>query len=292
MSHRLVQIVCALIAVVTFFGGLALMRPWGENWNATPAETHLALAGDDLVPAAQRTTMAITIHAPAAQVWPWVAQMGAGRGGLYSYEWFENMINCQMVNSNNIRPEFQDIKPGELVRMCAGDFGPPPWVVRDLVPGQALILGGKDKDGTQWTSSINQIVVSPINAQTTRVFWRSSMAEASLFDALLGPGFFIMQRRSLLGIQERVEGTILPWFALDAGLAFWLFCFLGFLISVAATVLRRNWRAAFLASLVAALITLFLVMDMPPVWLDLLGTIFVMVAVTLSFATPRIGLAN
>ena len=205
--------------------------------------------------------------------------MGAGRGGLYSYEWFENMINCQMVNSNNIKPEFQVIRPG--------DFGPPPWAVRAVIPGQALILGGKDEAG-MWTSSINQIVLEPIDAQTTRVFWRSSTTAPSMFDSLLGPGFFIMQRRGLIGLQERAEGTIHPWVDVDAGLLFWLLCFLGFLVAVGATALQRNWQPAFLASVIAALITLLLVMTMPPVWLDLLGTLLVWAAVVWSFATHRI----
>ncbi len=155
------------------------------------------------------------------------------------------------------------------------------------MPGQALILGGKDETETQWTSSINQIVLLPIDPQTTRVFWRSSKTAPSVFDTILGPGFFVMQRRSLIGIQERAEGVILPWFAMDAGLFFWLLCFLGFLVSVAATALRRNWQPSFLASVIAALTTLLLVLSMPPVWLDLLGALLVWIAVVWSFTTRR-----
>jgi hypothetical protein len=60
------------------------------------------------------------------------------------------------------------------------------------------------------------------------------------FDTLLGPGFFVIQRRALVGIQERAEGAILPWYARDAELLFWLVSFLGFLVAVAGTAFRRQ----------------------------------------------------
>ena len=70
MSQRLLQILFAALGLGFFFGGLALLRGWGENWNATPAEMRQTLAGDELLPNAQRATMAVTIQAPAAQAWP------------------------------------------------------------------------------------------------------------------------------------------------------------------------------------------------------------------------------
>jgi hypothetical protein len=52
---------------------------------ATPDEVRRSLPGDDLVsdPLCS-ATHAITIQASADQVWPWLAQMGAGRAGWYS----------------------------------------------------------------------------------------------------------------------------------------------------------------------------------------------------------------
>ncbi len=78
MNRRPVQWLFAVLGLSVFFGGLALLRSWGENWNATPTETHQTLAGDDILPNAQRTTMAITVHAPAAQIWPRVGTNGRG----------------------------------------------------------------------------------------------------------------------------------------------------------------------------------------------------------------------
>ncbi len=72
-------------------GGLVLayprvIRPWQERWGATDDEAPRSLPGDDVLPpASAETTQAITIQAPRDAIWPWLAQLGQGRGGLYSY---------------------------------------------------------------------------------------------------------------------------------------------------------------------------------------------------------------
>ena len=67
-------------------GALALTRGWWANWGATDAEAASVLPGDELVPAPRASsTRAVTVGAPPAAVWPWLVQMGQGRGGLYSY---------------------------------------------------------------------------------------------------------------------------------------------------------------------------------------------------------------
>jgi len=54
------------------------------------------LPGDDLVAYPKGDyTHAITIRASAAEIWPWLVQLGQGRGGFYSYEWLENLVGCQ-----------------------------------------------------------------------------------------------------------------------------------------------------------------------------------------------------
>src|SRR5215216_6482491 len=65
-----------------------LGRRWLRQWGATEEETRRSLPGDDLLPrAVYETTHAIEIEAPPHDVWPWLAQMGQGRGGFYSYDW-------------------------------------------------------------------------------------------------------------------------------------------------------------------------------------------------------------
>ena len=59
------------------------IRPWHLGWGATDEELNAPLTGDELVPQPKlKATHAITINAPAADVWPWLVQMGQNRGGF------------------------------------------------------------------------------------------------------------------------------------------------------------------------------------------------------------------
>ena len=63
----------------------------GATCIPTPLERRRPLPGDALVPEPVfASTHAITIAAPPAQVWPWIAQMGAGRAGWYSWDAIDN----------------------------------------------------------------------------------------------------------------------------------------------------------------------------------------------------------
>jgi hypothetical protein len=76
------------------------------------------LPGDDLISHADLTaTRAITIHATAAQVWPWIAQLGQGRGGFYSYDFLENLVGCDIHSADRIVPEWQRIDIGAQVTL-------------------------------------------------------------------------------------------------------------------------------------------------------------------------------
>jgi hypothetical protein len=94
-------------------------RRWQLRWGATDQEVRAALPGDELISAPNLTaTRAITIEATSAQVWPWIAQLGQGRGGLYSYDNLENMAGCDIHSTDRIVPEWQDIKVGDAVRLA------------------------------------------------------------------------------------------------------------------------------------------------------------------------------
>jgi hypothetical protein len=62
-------------------------------------------------------TRAITIHAAAANVWPWVAQLGQERGGFYSYDVLENLVGCDIHSANRIMPEWQHVEVGAEVKL-------------------------------------------------------------------------------------------------------------------------------------------------------------------------------
>ncbi|MBK8048560.1 MAG: hypothetical protein IPK16_16445 [Anaerolineales bacterium] len=51
-----------------------LVQPWYSRWHATATEAAQTLPGDERVPQPLvQQTLAVTIQARAADVWPWVA---------------------------------------------------------------------------------------------------------------------------------------------------------------------------------------------------------------------------
>lgn len=126
--------------------GTVILRPVLQTryrrWGASDDEATRRLPGDERVPAPLVTqTLAVTINARAADIWPWLAQIGQERGGLYSYELLENLARCQIHNADRIVPEWE-LGVGDLVRL-----GPPGYPVHKVVGlerGRWLLLAGAD----------------------------------------------------------------------------------------------------------------------------------------------------
>ncbi|MBL4798342.1 MAG: hypothetical protein JKY50_13075 [Oleispira sp.] len=55
-----------------------------SSWGAAEVESSIAMVGDDIAPFIS-STRAITINAPIEDIWKWLMQLGADRGGFYSY---------------------------------------------------------------------------------------------------------------------------------------------------------------------------------------------------------------
>src|SRR6201985_2729911 len=115
------------------------------TWGARPDEVTRKLPGDELLPdAGIVATRAITIDAPPAAIWPWLVQMGSGRGGAYTYDWIENLFGLDMHSADEVLPAFQDLRVGDAWRL--GRRGPVLRVAA-LDPQRALVL--RSDDG-QW----------------------------------------------------------------------------------------------------------------------------------------------
>jgi hypothetical protein len=118
----------ALLAVVLVYW--LCVRPWHLRRDATDDEVQQPLPGDELAPPHPKlnTTHAITIHAPAVDVWPWLVQIGQDRGGFYSYTWLENLVGCHMRNADRLRPAWQRLAVGDSVWLhpkAPPSLGPP-----------------------------------------------------------------------------------------------------------------------------------------------------------------------
>jgi hypothetical protein len=210
------------IALGTAAAGAAaygLVRPWFLRWGATDEEIRGPWPGDDITPdAAYQATRAITIQAPADEVWPWVAQIGQDRGGFYSYTWLENLFGARIHNADRILPNLPDRKVGDTVWMTPKErYGGKGCVrIAALEPGRSMVLVSPDdyeevlrsgrSPGGCWT-----FILQPLDDRTTRLILRSRGAEdesvpVKLFDCMVfDPAHFIMERKMMLAIKQRAE---------------------------------------------------------------------------------------
>jgi hypothetical protein len=184
-----------------------LLRSWYRKWGASAQEVSMSLPGDEQVPNPRLdSTRAITIQAPAAVIWPWLVQMGQGRGGLYSYVKLENLANCDMHNADRILPEYQHLEVGDKVRLIQ-DENVPCFIVTSIEPGRAIILGGDDPP-TSWG-----FILDPLDENTTRLIIRYRQDFEPTPGNVIGwrvftePIHFNMERKMLQGIKARVESA-------------------------------------------------------------------------------------
>jgi hypothetical protein len=173
------------------------------TWGATAEEVSRKLPGDELLPEAGLvSTRAVTIDAPASAIWPWLVQMGSGRGGAYTYDWIENLLGLNMHSARQILPQFQDLKVGDELPLGPGR---PLMRVEICDPEQTLAIRIADgnwvwifalvaEDGRTRLISRNRIA-TPAAALPVRV----------LNTLVMEPGSLVMERKMLLGIKQRAE---------------------------------------------------------------------------------------
>jgi len=185
-----------------------LARRWQLRWGATDQESEEPLPGDNLITHADlAATRAITIRASSSEVWPWIAQLGQGRGGFYSYDFLENLVGCEIHSADRIVPEWQDIGVGGEVRF-APEVG---LTVASLEQGRSVVLRGGVPIGNNpppydftWV-----FVVREEPNKTTRLLVRERYAYTRSWARLVVEPTevlsFVMSQKMLRGIKERAE---------------------------------------------------------------------------------------
>ena len=193
---------------------LLFARPQYLRWGATDQEFRGPLPGDDLLADVDLTaTRAITVRAPADQVWPWVAQLGQNRGGLYSYDFLENLVGCDIHSADHIAPEWEVREVGDEVNL----HPEMPLVVAAFEPGRALVLSGGVPMGDTpppydftWAFVLRE---QPDGA--TRLLVRERYAYTRWWSPLLVEPVeavsFVMSQKMLRGIRDRAEGRRHGW---------------------------------------------------------------------------------
>jgi len=191
--------------------GWLLLQRRLHRWGATAAELTAALPGDQIVQRPRLAyTQAITIQAPPAAVWPWLVQMGDSRGGLYSYDWLENLMGCNMHSADRIIPELQNLQIGDMIKI-APPGGPS---VREIEPNRYLLLAAHVDENGQYMAQTWVFCLEPVGSGATRLITRShidygppSVLNWFMWDAFGDKGGVVMQRKMLLGIKQRAEAT-------------------------------------------------------------------------------------
>lgn len=218
----------AIAGAALVAGYLLAVRPRFLTWGASDDEVKRSLPGDDLVSDARmESTHAITINYTRDEVWPWVVQIGHQRAGWYSYDWIHRLMGVAgsvedpSRSAEHVIPALQDLQVGDVVEI-GPDMG---YNVVEIQPGRALVLhiavdissfqpidlveeAPDDFFTSSWTwfleerdEDVTRLIVR------IRVGYSRSLANALLVRGVMEPGSFIMERKTLLGIKERVEAA-------------------------------------------------------------------------------------
>lgn len=226
----------------------AISAPWLRRrllqMGATADEVEALLPGDELLAGADLiATRAITIDAPPEGVWPWIVQIGQGRGGFYSYDALENLAGSQIHSATTIVPEWQDVRVGDVVRLH-------PQVALEVArvepPHAFVIQSAPAAPAAATTASTASTATSPPPYDFTWAFvcnatadgrtrlvarerFRYTTRSAPLLAEPVAVASFVMTQRMLRGLRARVErfrappdeirtpGLYLYWIPLGAG---------------------------------------------------------------------------
>ncbi|MGB3458526.1 MAG: hypothetical protein WBB08_04380 [Halobacteriota archaeon] len=148
-------------------------------------------------------------------------QMGQDRGGMYSYEWLENLVGCDIHNADRIIPEFQHLEVGDGIRLHPKVSFP----VAVIEPCRALVLHVRANTETGRTFELTDTMpekyldlswvffLDELDEGTTRLIsrWRGdynpSLGNALIYRVFTEPISLVMDRKMLLGIKERAEAA-------------------------------------------------------------------------------------
>jgi hypothetical protein len=202
-ARRTLAAAAGAAAALGPIGYLLFFRRWCLTWGAREEEVSAKLPGDELLAdAGLVTTRAVFIDAPPEAIWPWLAQMGSGRGGAYSYDWIENLLGLNMHSASEILPEYQDVKVGDELLLGSGG---PSMRVEVADSPRALVFRSSDRNWV-WIFALVP------DGESTRLISRNRISTKAIspvgrlfYPLFMEPGSLVMERKMLLGIKHRAE---------------------------------------------------------------------------------------
>ncbi len=205
---------------LTIFTFSYIIRKYIINWGTNDDDLFQAFPGDNLIESVITvSTRKIQIKASPVDIWPWLAQMGQGRGGFYSYTWLENLFGLNIQNHDTIDPGLQKIQIGDLIPFWEGTG----VRVIELNDPTTLVLGGslynqmgknssqfvkptKSAGGT-WTfhmkevSSNHTFLYIRTRIEVFKPYWICWIMARLIIE----PVHYIMERKMMFGIKKRSE---------------------------------------------------------------------------------------
>lgn len=196
--------------------GLACARLRWRNWGALPTELKLALPGDELIlEPAGVVTRGVSVEAPPFEAWQWLVQIGQDRGGMYSYDWLENLLGLHIHSAREIRDDWQNLQVGDRITLVR-----PGWLglkkgyslpVERIDQGRAIVLFQAPPEHP-WEAVWSFHVVSA-GPERCRLISRSREAIKPGVGPTIGrvvgqamdPITLLMTRKMLLTIKRRAE---------------------------------------------------------------------------------------
>lgn len=195
-----------------------------ESVRATAEERSRPFPGDGLADQVLATwTHGVSIAAPPRAIWPWLAQMGSGRGGWYSWD---RLDNGGRRSAGEVLPSLVPIAVGDVLPAAPGVSDA--FVVERVEPGRELLLGVRDGGGGRRATW--EFLLDPVAEERTRLLVRvrvsgrgwmtpltrepqAAAAEPGLIARMpRGPVLAaarvihrVMQARQLRGIRRRAE---------------------------------------------------------------------------------------
>jgi hypothetical protein len=193
-----------LLMFVVLAAPLVASWRWMRDWGVSEADACRVMPGDDWVPRpGYEVTRGVDIAASAAHVWPWLVQIGKGRGGLYSFDFLDRLFGyLDAPSADRILPEFQQLAVGDVIPLGRGAGFP----VHAIDERRALVLAGEE-GGLRWTW---QFGLYPLADGGTRLVSRNRATVRGLpmrlfLVMLLDPAAFVMTRQMLINLKGRAE---------------------------------------------------------------------------------------
>ncbi len=209
--------VCGMgLAGVAGYGALQWL---GRTYGSTSVERSMAMPGDEIVPVPHYDiTHSTTIAAPAADIWPWLVQVGWHRGGWYTARWVDRLLfPANDASADHLIAELQHCEVGDFI-----PDGPPEsecgFHVVEIEPERHLVLESTThlplKWRTDWHARLRwtwtfQLIPEDAGAKTRFVFRWRARAEPwwvrAFTSAVIVPADAIMSHDMLNGLAQRAE---------------------------------------------------------------------------------------